>query len=62
MKIIIDQEKCIGCGTCAVLCDEVFEMDKNGKSRVKETLEDKKNSECPKEAAEACPVQCIEIK
>ena len=31
---IIDQEKCIGCGTCVAVCGENFEL-KNGKSHPK---------------------------
>ena len=27
MKVMIDQEKCIGCGSCNIVCAEVFEED-----------------------------------
>ncbi|MCD6476908.1 MAG: ferredoxin [Candidatus Aenigmarchaeota archaeon] len=47
----VDQEKCIGCGACASLCPEVFEI-KEGKAHV---ISDK---EC-KEAIDACPVGAI---
>jgi ferredoxin len=30
-KIIVDKEKCIGCGTCIALAPEIFEMDDAGK-------------------------------
>lgn len=58
MKVTVDKEKCIGCGACAAVCGEVFEM-KDGKSTVKEAETDK---ECVKEAADACPVDAIKIE
>ncbi|KKT26765.1 MAG: hypothetical protein UW11_C0006G0031 [Parcubacteria group bacterium GW2011_GWA2_43_9b] len=26
MKIIIERQKCIGCGSCVAVCDKYFEM------------------------------------
>jgi len=58
MKITVDQEKCIGCGTCVALCKECFEL-KNGLSHVKEM-------ECQscnvKEVAQSCPVDAIIVE
>ncbi len=58
-KIILDRDACIGCGSCAAICPEnwVMEGDKSKpkKNQVKEIG-------CNKEAADACPVQCITIK
>lgn len=34
-KPIVDREKCSGCGTCAALCPEVFEIGADGLSVVK---------------------------
>jgi len=52
--IRVDKGKCIGCGACVAVCDELFEM-KDGKAHVKV----QKNSKCAKEAEEVCPVQAI---
>jgi len=53
----VDKNKCIGCGACASICEEVFEI-KNGKSLVKKGQE-KSKIPCVKEAADSCPVNAI---
>ncbi|HIG94909.1 MAG TPA: ferredoxin [Nanoarchaeota archaeon] len=55
MMIKVDKGKCIGCGLCANICDEVFEMGDDGKSHVKA----QKNLPCVKEAISSCPVGAI---
>lgn len=50
----IDKAKCIGCGLCASICEEVFEMD-GDKAKVKA----QKNVPCVKEAIDSCPVDAI---
>ena len=51
----IDKKKCIGCGACVAVCQEVFEMTDDGKAKVKA----QKNASCIKEAVESCPVDAI---
>ncbi len=53
----VDQETCIGCGTCESICPEVFKLDSSGKSQVKKGAP--QDLPCIKEAVEACPVQAI---
>lgn len=71
-KIKLEREKCIGCGSCAVLCPKYFELVEDGRSHIKgsvsnppaggvEELEVDK-LECAESATEACPVQCIHIE
>ena len=59
-KIIVDEEKCIGCGACAAVCDN-FEMDdEKGKAKVKQA--DIGDAGCNTEAADACPVDAIKVE
>lgn len=70
MKVILEREKCIGCGSCQVLCPKFFELKGDGKSHLigskknpktgNEEIEIKKE-DCIQNAAEACPVQIIKI-
>jgi len=53
----VDKEKCIGCGSCASTCSEVFKVEE-GKAHVvsgKESAED----ECVQKAIDECPVDAI---
>jgi ferredoxin len=50
----IDKSICIGCGTCASICPEVFEM-KGDKASVKA----EKDLPCVDEAIDSCPVGAI---
>lgn len=69
-KIILEREKCIGCGSCMALCPKYFEITDNGKSSIKKAKRDPKTGndeleinkvECAQGAADSCPVQCIHI-
>ena len=60
MKIKIDQEQCIGCGSCQAVCPDVFEMKDDNKAHIKENEADK--ADCVQEAVDICPVQAIEIE
>lgn len=49
----VDREKCIGCGACAAVCSEGFEL-KDGKSAIKNP-----NAPCVDKAIDSCPVDAI---
>lgn len=54
----IDRKGCIGCGNCSSVCPEVFEMDKDGKAKVKKGKEKAKDT-CVDKAIQECPVSVI---
>lgn len=71
IKIIIDQNLCVGCGTCTFICVEAFELDRTGeKAQITPEfrLEKKyigevpKNLKCVNVAEKKCPVFAIKTK
>jgi len=56
----VNKEKCIGCGLCASLCPDIFELQEDGKSHVKDEIAAQENNQCFNEAKESCPVGAIE--
>lgn len=71
-KIIYKRDGCIGCGTCAAVCPEFWEMnEKDFKADLKGGIKNKKTGNyeleigrvgCSQEAADGCPVDVIKIK
>ena len=70
-KIILEREKCIGCGSCMAICPKYFIIADDGKSSVIGAQRDEKTNndeletdkvDCAQGAADGCPVQCIHIK
>lgn len=69
VKVTQKHDECIGCGACAAVCPDSWEMGEGGKALPKGA---KKNSQgdyelevekigCNKDAADSCPVQIIKI-
>jgi len=59
-KLVVDKEKCIGCGTCTALVPKVFNMNSAGKAEVID--QDADTKENIQSTIEACPVQAISYK
>jgi len=57
MKIIVDKNLCLGCGTCVVIAPKTFRLGAEGKAEVIEPASDKE--ETIKEAIDSCPVNAI---
>ncbi|MBI5603729.1 MAG: ferredoxin [Deltaproteobacteria bacterium] len=61
MRVFIDEEECIACGTCIELCPDVFQMNEEIEKAVV-ILPEGGPKECIEEAIESCPVSCIHWK
>ncbi len=60
MKAIVDAEKCIGCGLCAQVAPDVYEMqDDKAVIKIEEIVEDQEDD--AKNGADQCPVAAIEV-
>lgn len=67
-KIVFERDKCIGCGSCSVICPGFWEAGDDGRAVLKEGVEsgdvfEKEigDVECNVEASQSCPMQCIHI-
>lgn len=60
MKVLVDKNKCIGCGLCVSLAPKSFKLGDDGKSEAIELSGD--DEETIKNAAESCPVEAIKIE
>lgn len=63
MKIIVDKQKCIGCGTCVAIAPQSFKLAGDGKAEVISpagaSMIAGGSGEKIKEAVESCPVSAI---
>lgn len=60
MKFMVDKDACIGCGACASICDEVFEITDDGYAEAKgEKITDESVKENAISAMEGCPTSAI---
>jgi len=70
MKVIQERTKCIGCGSCVVICSKYWQIGDDGKANLigskinsNDNLElEIEKIECNQEAADVCPVKIIKIK
>ncbi|HMK64523.1 MAG TPA: ferredoxin [Thermodesulfobacteriota bacterium] len=58
MKVIIDEEACIGCGSCVEVCPDIFRMNEE-KEKAEIVSVPEGSEECIEEAMDTCPVSCI---
>ncbi len=61
MKPIVNQETCIGCGTCESLCPEVFKLT-DGKAEVIPSDDYSPFKEKIEQCVTSCPVQAISVE
>lgn len=55
-EIKINEETCIGCGTCVALCPKHFELKRDKAVVIKDKVD---SLDCVSDAIESCPVQAI---
>jgi len=60
-KIVVDQDLCIGCGTCISVAPAYFEFNDEGKSKVKKEY-DPDDDGLIQEAIGDCPSDAISLK
>ena len=59
MKVKVNQDACIGCGACANVAEELFEINDKGVSTAKVETVSEDKVEKAKEAIETCPTGAI---
>lgn len=62
MKTKVNRDACISCGACEAICPDVFELDDEGISCVKEEPVKEEHQESVREACDTCPTGAIEIE
>lgn len=58
MKAFVDQDVCIGCGQCEMICPAVFKLNEDKATVIQKPVATE-NEATAKEAADACPVAAI---
>ena len=58
----VNKDLCIGCGACAALVDDVFELGEDGLAEAKVDKVNEELVEEVRDAAEGCPTSAIEVK
>lgn len=59
MKVEINKDACIGCGTCCSICEDVFDIADDGLACIKDNADLEADIEDVKTAINSCPTGAI---
>lgn len=59
MNLKVDKDKCIGCGQCVSICEDVFNFNDEGYAEVVENPVNEEHKEDATTAMESCPTEAI---
>lgn len=59
MKVNVNKDACVGCGTCYSICEDVFDIGDDGLAFAKEDADIEAFEEDVKAAIDACPTGAI---
>lgn len=59
-KVLVDKDKCIGCGACEALCPKILKLRGEKAEVVKKEISGE-DENCAKEARDSCPVGAISV-
>lgn len=60
-KVVINKDKCLGCGMCVGIESDVFDFDDDGLVKVNNDNINDDNKENVNNAIDSCPVAAIEV-
>ncbi len=61
MKAMVDKDKCTGCGLCADICPDVFEIVDDVAEVIVDVVPSQSEEAC-REAGTSCPVEAITVE
>ncbi len=57
-EVFIEEEECIGCGTCEEMCEEVFRLNEETE-KAEVIMPEGGPEDLIQEVIDSCPVECI---
>jgi len=61
MRVRVDEDACVGDGSCVSICPEIFEMEGEVAKTKMDDVPEELGASC-REAADVCPVEAIIIE
>lgn len=58
MYVLVEQDECLGCGSCEAVAPDVFSMNGDGKAEAPNEITEEQKA-AVEEAISICPVSCI---